>query len=85
MPKWGWWLAGVLLFILWNYDSMGEYWFGGWWYTVRHKPLGEWHARDLIPFIAAYLAIRPVAAAIASWHTLVQREKPGVQPESQLK
>lgn len=65
MPQWGWWLGAVLLFVVWNFNSIGDYWFAGWWRTVRDQPLGAWHAADLIPFIAAYLAIRPIAAAIA--------------------
>jgi hypothetical protein len=85
MPKWGWWLAAVLLFVLWNFDSIGDYWFEGWWTTVRYHPLGDWHAGDLIPFIAAYLAIRPVSDAIASLHKLVREEEPAKESEARAK
>jgi hypothetical protein len=76
MPKWAWWVAAVLLFVLWNYDSFGEYWFGGWWTTVRDKPLGAWHAVDLLPFIAAYFAIRPISEAIVSIPNLNESKQP---------
>lgn len=79
MPKWAWWLAAVLVFVLWNFDSIGDYWFGGWWSTVRYKPLGDWHAVDLIPFIAIYFAIRPVYEAISSFRKLQTADKASVQ------
>ena len=85
MPKWAWWVVAALLFMLWNYDSIGEYWLGGWWTTVRHKPLGAWHAFDLIPFIAAYLAIRPLSRAIFAADTPAAEEKPGTASEPQPK
>jgi hypothetical protein len=47
------------LFVLWNYDSFGEYWFGGWWRTVRDKPLR-----------AACFAIRAISEAMVSFRKL---------------
>jgi hypothetical protein len=85
MPKWAWWVFAALLFVLWNYDSIGDYWFGGWWMTVRHKPLGEWYAFDLLPFIAAYLALRPLGAAFASMRTVQEQEKAQGEAQSQAK
>lgn len=83
MPKWGWWLAAVLVFVIWNFDSIGDYWFGGWWTTVSRKSLGDWHAADLIPFIAIYFAIRSISETIASFRAAQQEQAPRKRSEAQ--
>lgn len=68
MPKWGWWVAALLLaFMVLPFDQMSRgYWFSGWWRTITHRPLGDWHLYDVVPLFALYAVARVVVAVIDS-------------------
>lgn len=86
MPTWGWWVAAFLLYVFWNFESMVRgYWFAGWWRTVIHRPLGDWHAVDIVPFMFTYVAIRLVSSTVASFREQAEKEKSRPESESQVK
>lgn len=82
MPNWGWWVTAVLLVVFWNLNSVS---IGGWWRTVLDRPLGDWHAVDIVPFIFAYVAIRVVLSFVAFVRKLQEEEKSRRESGHQMK
>ncbi|MET0533083.1 MAG: hypothetical protein ABW171_02570 [Steroidobacter sp.] len=88
MPYWGWWLSAVALLMFWKTESMVRgYWFGGWWKTIAHRPLGDWRAIDLVPFLVVYVAVRLIYSTTALWRELEKQEleRKQAEPQSQVK